>query len=88
MSNKKMTDEEALDYMLSSGLPICEAIKTITQAPPEQIPKLLGTYIRTMAETIEPGGINNLKLVKYLTGSTGAIVGLMNAGRAVRKAEE
>ena len=83
-----MNDTEALDYILSCGIPICESIKTITQAPPELMPKLLGIYIKEMAEAIEPGGINNTKLVKYLTGSTGAIVGLMAAGSAVRTAKE
>lgn len=52
------------------------------------MPKPLGMYIKEMAEAIEPGGINNTKLVKYLTGSTGAIVGLMAAGSAVRTAKE
>lgn len=83
-----MNDAEALDYILSSGIPICESIKTITQAPQELMPKLLGMYIKEMAEAIEPGGINNTKLVQYLTGSTGAIVGLMAAGSAVRTAKE
>lgn len=83
-----MNDAEALDYILSSGIPICEAIKQIIEAPPKLMPKLLGMYIKEMAEAIEPGGINNTKLVKYLTGSTGAIVGLMMAGRAVRTAKE
>ena len=83
-----MNDTEALDYILSCGIPICESIKTITQAPPELMPKLLGMYIKEMAEAIEPGGINNTKLVKYLAGSTGAIVGLMAAGSAVRTAKE
>lgn len=83
-----MNDTEALDYILSSGIPICESIKTIAEAPPELMPKLLGIYIKEMAEAIEPGGINNTKLVKYLTGSTGAIVGLMAAGSAIRTAKE
>ena len=83
-----MNDTEALDYILSCGIPVCEGIKTITQAPPELMPKLLGMYIKEMAKAIEPGGMNNTKLVKYLTGSTGAIVGLMVAGSAVRTAKE
>lgn len=83
-----MNDAEALDYILDCGLPICEAIRKITQMPPELIPKLLGAYIKDMAEAIEPGGINNTRLVKYLTGSTGAIVGLMAAGSIVRATEE
>lgn len=83
-----MNDTEALDYILSCGLPICDAINKICEAPPELMPKLLGAYIKEMAEAIEPGGINNTKLVKYLTGSTGAIVGLMAAGSAIRTAKE
>lgn len=83
-----MNDTEALNYILSCGIPICENIKTIIKAPPELVPKLLGVYIKEMAEAIEPGGINNTKLLEYLTGSTGAIVGLMAAGRAVRTAKE
>lgn len=83
-----MNDVEALDYILSRGIPICEGIKQILQAPPELIPKLLGAYIKELAEAIEPDGINNTKLVKYLTGSTGAIVGLMMAGSTVRTAKE
>ena len=83
-----MNDAETLDYILSSGIPICESIATIIQAPPELMPKLLGVYIKEMAEAIEPGGINNTKLVKYLTGSTGAIVGLMAAGSAIRATKE
>jgi hypothetical protein len=83
-----MNDAEVLDYILSCGIPICESIKTITQAPPELMPKLLGMYIKEMAEAIEPGGINNTKLIKYLTGSTGAIVGLMLAARTVRTAKK
>lgn len=83
-----MNDAEALDYILSGGIRICEGIKQIIEAPPDLMPKLLGAYIKEMAEAIEPGGINNTKLVKYLTGSTGAIVGLMMAGNAVRTAKE
>lgn len=83
-----MNDAEALDYILGCGIQVCESIKTIAQAPPELMPKLLGAYIKEMAEAIEPGGINNTRLVKYLTGSTGAIVGLMIAGSAIRTAEE
>lgn len=83
-----MNDAEALDYILSCGIPICEIIKTITEAPPELMPKLLSMYIKEMAEAVEPGGINNTKLVKYLTSSTGAIVGLMVAGGAIHTAKE
>ena len=83
-----MNDAEALDCILDSGIPVCDVIKAIIQAPPEVIPKLLGEYIKEMAEHIEPGGINNTKLVKYLTRSTGAIVGLMLAGSAIRTAKE
>lgn len=83
-----MNDAEALDYMLARGIPICKGIHQIIQAPPEQVPRLLGAYIKELAEAIEPGGINNTKLVSYLTGSTGAIVGLMAAGKAVRTAKE
>lgn len=83
-----MNDAEALDYILRCGIPICEVISKISEAPPELMPKLLGSYIKEMAEAIEPGGINNTKLVKYLTGSTGAIVGLMVVGSAIRTAKE
>ena len=83
-----MNDVEALNYILNCGIPICESIKQILKAPPELMPKLLGVYIKEMAEAIEPGGINNTKLVKYLTGSTGAIIGLMMAGSDVRTTEE
>lgn len=83
-----MNDEEALDYILACGIPICESIKQIAEAPPELMPKLLGAYIKEMAEAIEPGSINNTKLVKYLTGSTGAVVGLMIAGSSIHTAKE
>ncbi|MBS7358961.1 MAG: hypothetical protein KIG84_10115 [Bacteroidales bacterium] len=84
-----MDDTEALKlaYILDCGLPICEAISEVIKTPPELVPKVLGTYIKKMAEAIEPGGINNTKLVKYLISSTGAIIGLMIA-RAIRTAEE
>lgn len=83
-----MNDAEALDYILDSGIPICDVIKVIVQAPPKLMPKLLAEYITKTAEHIEPGGMNNMKLVKYLTGSTGAIVGLMIAGSTIRTAKE
>ena len=83
-----MNDAEALDYILSCGIPICEGIERIIQVPLELMPRLLGAYIKEMAEAIEPGGINNTKLVKYLTGSTGAIVGIMLAGSTIRTAKE
>jgi hypothetical protein len=83
-----MNDAEALDYILSCGIPICESIERIIKAPPELMSKLLGVYIKKMAEAIEPGGINNTELIKYLTGSTGAIVSLMLAGSTIRTAEE
>lgn len=83
-----MNDTKAFDYILNCGLPICGAIHKILKAPPELMPRLLGAYIKELAEAIEPGGINNTKLVKYLTGSTGAIVGLMLAGNAIRTAKE
>ena len=83
-----MTSTEALDYILDSGIPVCNVIQAIVQAPPELMPKLLAEYITKMAEHIEPGGMNNTKLVKHLTGSTGAIVGLMIAGRAICTAKE
>lgn len=83
-----MNEADALDYILDSGMPVCDVIKAIVQAPPELIPKLLAEYITKMAEYIESGGMNNTRLVKYLTGSTGAIVGLMIAGSAIRTAKE
>lgn len=83
-----MNDAEALDYILECGIEVCHIIKRIAQAPPEVMPKMLGVYIKEMAEAIEPGGINNTKLVKYLTGSAGAILGLMLAGSAIRTAKE
>jgi hypothetical protein len=83
-----MNGTEALDYILDSGIPICNVINAIVQAPSELMPKLLAEYITKTVEHIEPGGINNTKLVKYLTGSTGAIVGLMIAGSAIRTAKE
>lgn len=83
-----MNDAEVLGYILGSGIPIYAGIKRIIQAPPEMMPRLLGAYIKELAEAIEPGGINNTKLVKYLTGSTGAIVGLMLAGSTIRTAKE
>lgn len=84
-----MNDTEALklDYMLDCGLPVCEAISKVIETPPELVPEALGAYIKEMAEAIEPGGINNTKLVKYLTGSTGAIIGLMIT-RAIHTAKE
>lgn len=83
-----MSDDEAFEFILKAGIPICQALSDVLRAPKDMVPKLLGAYISEFAEQIEPGGRNNIKLVKYLTGSVGAVVGLLLAKRVCPPEEE